>query len=386
MKILSVNVLLDPVTGGGTAERTYQLGKALAQAGVECTILTTDIGLTNDRIKSLNPVKVVALPCIYKRFFLVRFSWSQLKVLVAGVDVIHLMGHWNMLNILIYLLARRTGTPYVVCPAGELPLFGRSRWLKRLFNVVFGFRIVRDAAGYVAVTPDELPAYKCYGVAAERVVVIPNGVNEADFCPSETTSFASRFGLAGMPFALFMGRLNPIKGPDLLLDAFAMVAEKFPEHHLVFAGPDGGLLDTLKRTAKERGIDRRAHFIGYIASRDKTEAYREAAFLVIPSRQEAMSIVVLEAGVVGTPVLLTDCCGFDEVASVGGGRVVHATVEALAAGLDDMLREASNLGAMGLALQNHVHENFTWEVIVKKYIEFFQSVVAATHKSVINAQ
>lgn len=384
MKVLNVNVTLDPVTGGGTAERTYQMSKALAQAGVECIILTTNSGLMTDRIESLNPVKVIALPCIFRRFFVVRFSWSRLKELVAGVDVIHVMGHWSMLNILIYLLARQTGTPYVICPAGELPLFGRSRWIKRLFNVVIGSRIVRDATGYVAVTPDEFPAYEGHGVAKEQVTVIPNGVNVADFRSSEATNFAFQFGFAGVPFVLFMGRLNLIKGPDLLLEAFAMVAEDFPEHHLAFAGPDGGLLDTLRCVAKEKGIAGRVHFMGYIAGRDKANAYREADFLVIPSRQEAMSIVVLEAGIAGIPVLLTNSCGFDEVATVGGGRVVDATVASLAGGLRDMLRQPAKLESMGRALQNHVHKNFTWEVIVKKYIELFQRVSVGAHKSGMN--
>ena len=131
MNVLNVTVLLDPVFGGGTAERTYQMSKALVHAGANCTILTTDVGLSEDRIGSLKGVKVVALHCIYKRFYVVQFSWAKLKELVSNVDIVHLMGHWNMLNILVYLVAKRTGTPYVICPAGELALFGRSRWLKK---------------------------------------------------------------------------------------------------------------------------------------------------------------------------------------------------------------------------------------------------------------
>lgn len=111
MQVLNVNVLLDPVTGGGTAERTFQMSRSLARAGVECVILTTDIGLTADRIRQLGDVRVITLPCISKRFFVVKFSWRQMKALVASVDVIHLMGHWSMLNVLVILLARQTGTP-----------------------------------------------------------------------------------------------------------------------------------------------------------------------------------------------------------------------------------------------------------------------------------
>lgn len=376
MRVLNVNVLLDPVTGGGTAERTFQMSRSLARAGIECAILTTDIGLTADRTRQLGDVSVIALPCISKRFFAVKFSWHQLKVLVASVDVIHLMGHWSMLNVLVTLLARQTGTPYVVCPAGELPLFGRSRWIKQLFNILIGYRIVREAAGHIAVTPDEIPAYARYGVEASQVTVIPNGINEADFSVDGVSQFADRFGLGAAPFILFMGRLNPIKGPDLLLEAFCSIAHKHPELHLVFAGPDGGLLISLQKMTQERGLADRVHFIGYVAGRDKAEAYRAADLLVIPSRQEAMSIVVLEAGIVGTPVLLTDQCGFDEVATVGGGRVVAASANELALGLESLLADRSALKGMGERLQAHVRQNFIWEVIVGRFQDLYQQILA----------
>lgn len=375
MRVLNVNVLLDPVTGGGTAERTFQMSRSLARAGVECVILTTDIGLSADRVEQLKNVRVIALPCIFKRFFIVKFSWFELKALVKSVDIIHLMGHWSMLNVLVTILARQTGTPYVVCPAGELSLFGRSGWIKQLFNYFVGYRIVRKAQGHIAVTPDEIPDYVRYGVDASKVTVIPNGINASDFQVSEINQFANRFGLGVAPFILFMGRLNLIKGPDLLLDAFTVISHKFPELHLVFAGPDGGMLDSLKILTLERGLINRIHFIGYVSGRDKVDAYRAAQLLVIPSRQEAMSIVVLEAGIVGTPVLLTNRCGFDEVAKVGGGEVVAATSVALADALNTMLIDSSALKVMGEVLQNHVRQNFTWDIIVCCFQNLYQRII-----------
>lgn len=375
MRVLNVNVLLDPITGGGTAERTFQMSRSLAREGIECTILTTDIGLNSDRILQLENVKILALPCISKRFFVVRFSWSKLKTLIESVDIIHLMGHWSMLNVLVALMARQLGKPYVICPAGELSLFGRSRRIKQLFNIVVGYRVVTHAAGYIAVTPDEIPAYALYGVDASNVTVISNGISEIEFSNDGSSQFSSRFGLLGVPFILFMGRLNPIKGPDLLLEAFCLIARKYPELHLVFAGPDGGLLNSLKKLTQEHGLINRVHFIGYIAGRDKIEAYRNAKLLVIPSRQEAMSIVVLEAGIVGTPVLLTDRCGFDEVAIVGGGQVVGASAMGLANGIETMLLDDIALKKMGQLLQSHVRKNFLWTVIVEKFKNLYQQIL-----------
>lgn len=376
MKVLNVNVVLDPVLGGGTAERTYQMSKALAHAGVGSTVLTTDAGLSREWVANLVGVEVVVLRCLFKRFFIMRFSWVELKKLVADADVVHLMGHWRMLNVLVYFLARQTGTPYVICPAGELTLFGRSRWLKKLFNVAIGNRLIREASGHIAVTQDEIPVYERYGIRAEAVTVIPNGINEADFQYGEVAAFSRKIGLEGKPFILFMGRLNPIKGPDLLLEAFCKVADQFPSYHLVFAGPDGGLLHELQQTSRAQRMGDRVHFIGYVAGKDKADAYHEAEFLVIPSRQEAMSIVVLEAGICGTPVLLTDRCGFNEIDAVGGGCVVQATAAELASGLAHMMNKQADLAKMGVSLKRFVKDHYTWPLICQRYLDLYGDIVA----------
>lgn len=376
VKILNVNVLLDPISGGGTAERTYQMSKEQAREHIDCTILTTNIGLTAERIASLEGVNVVALPCFNDRFYIINFSWRKLKNLVIKSDVIHLMGHWSLLNVIVYFFARQTDTPYVICPAGELTLFGRSRLLKKFFNFVIGNRIVRNASGYIAVTPAEKVNYEEYGIKDESVTVIPNGVNEDDFKRNENTTLFDKFALEGKSFILFMGRLNPIKGPDLLLKAFCLVAEKFPNFDLVFAGPDGGMLEELKQITKEGAIQNKVHFIGYISGKEKACAYSKASFLVIPSRQEAMSIVVLEAGISGTAVLLTKNCGFNEVEKIGGGVVVSATINDISNGLCEMINKESSLVDMGAKLKCFVREYYTWEIINRRYESLYKSILA----------
>jgi glycosyltransferase involved in cell wall biosynthesis len=88
-----------------------------------------------------------------------------------------------------------------------------------------------------------------------------------------------------------------------------------------------------------------------------------------------MSIVVLEAGISGTPVLLTDQCGFNEVATIGGGKVVPASVEGLQNGLTEIFKDPAELKTMGRKLQKYTSENFAWEVIIRKYIQLYHRVL-----------
>lgn len=374
MKILNVNATLDPVAGGGTAERTFQMTRHLALAGVECAVLTLDLGLTPARIENLRPSTVTALHCILPRHYLFPLPEPRIRELVRRADVVHLMGHWTLLNALACNEARRQKKPYVVCPAGALPIYGRSRWLKNFYNRIAGLRCVQDANACVAVAQNEVEHFAAYGVTVDRVTLIPNGVDADEFSPADDAGFRRKFGLPNAPFVLFLGRLNPIKGPDLLLEAFWKIAAIHADMHMVFAGPDGGMLEMLRAATQRYGVAERVHFIGPVRGADKSHAYHAACLLAIPSRQEAMSIVVLEAGICATPVLITDRCGFDEIAESGGGMVVPATVTGLAQGLDDLLKTRAQLPVMGTALQQFTRKNYLWETVVDRYVRLFSGL------------
>lgn len=376
MKVLNVNMSLDPVTGGGTAERTFQISKFLAKVGIECTVLTTDLGLTPERIKAMERVRIIALPCLFRRFYVPKFSYKQIKNIVKDADVVHLMGHWTFINALVYFIAHRLNKPYVICPAGALPIYGRSKFIKQLYNWVIGSKIIRNANGHIAIAVNEINQFQDYGVEVNKISIIPNGINIEDFQTANIADFRRKYGFGDAPFMLFVGRLNSIKGPDLLLRAFCNVKDKFSNYHLAFAGPDGGMLSELKDMVIEFSASDRVHFLGYLGGADKFQAYHAADLLVIPSRQEAMSIVVLEAGITGTPVLLTDQCGFDEMERIGGGMVVPASVDGLKKGLLGILKNPDKLTAIGGKLKKHVIANYTWEKIINKYIDLYRQVLS----------
>jgi glycosyltransferase involved in cell wall biosynthesis len=378
MRILNVNSTLDPVWGGGGAERIRRLSSALARQGHQVTVLTTSTEPSAlDKI-AVTGAQVVALRCLNRRFLLPVFPFGRLRKLIREHDIVHLSGHWTILNAVVYWLARAESKPYAVSPVGTLPLFGRSRRLKATYNRFVGRAIIRNAQAHVAVTPAELPQFRDYGVAPDGVAVIPNGVDAEAFNEVDSTDFRIRNDLGMAPLILFMGRLNPIKGPDLLVEAFARIAQRYPSYLLVLAGPNEGMEAGLRETVQRYGIAERVRFVGYVGGKEKIAAYRAATLLAIPSRQEAMSIVVLEGGAAGIPVLITDQCGFDMVEQIGGGRVVSADASAIAAGLAAMLDDPLQLPDAGQRLCNLVRGEFTWDVAASRLAEVFAAALRRT--------
>ncbi len=370
---------IDPVTGGGTAERTVKLARYLASSGVDSALLTLDTGIDAAMSDSLRGVRLHLMDSLNKRFYIPRLSFKHLSEIVACADVVHLMNHWTVINALVYAACRKLDKPYVVCPAGALPIFGRSAALKKIYNLIIGKEIIQNAWGHIAIPVDEILQFEPYAVSPEKVTVIPNGIDPSDFLANDTARFREKFNLPDKPLILFLGRLNLIKGPDLLLEAFSLAQTELSDYHLVFAGPDGGMLAELERLTAEFFLQDRVHFPGYIGGDDKSRAYHAAELLVIPSRQEAMSIVALEAGISGTPVLLTDRCGFDQVAEIGGGMVVKPSAEALKSGLLTLCTDphgSGKLRRMGQALRDYVGAEYTWSSVVEKYIQLYRRILS----------
>ena len=372
MIVLLVNTSIDPVTGGGTATRTVQLARSIQKDfEVECIILSTDQGLDETSKQQYSDLKTVILPCLNDRFYIPYFSWAKLKELVEKIDVIHLMSHWTIINAVVYLLARQLDKPYTFCPAGSLHIFGRSALLKNIYNLFIGKSLIKNASQCIAITNLEKKDFLDFNVQEELISVIPNGIDGNEFCPNleASNAFKNRFGLQRVPYILFMGRLNLIKGPDILLKAYIKLSLEFPTLHLVFAGPDEGLGDQLRKKIKKESLENRIHLIGYIEGYDKVGAYTGAEFLVVPSRREAMSIVALEAGACGTPVILSTECGFDEVKEVGC-KVVQPIADELYNGMNSMLSSSKSLKALGNDLRNLILERYTWKKSAEQYLKF----------------
>jgi glycosyltransferase involved in cell wall biosynthesis len=376
MRILSVSALVDPQIGGGTAERTMQLARAMARAGFDVTVLATKAGLASKAPPEAGSARLELLPLANERFLLPRVDRPALENMVGRADVVHLCNHWTLLNLIVQRAARRQRKPYVICPAGGLPIFGRSQWLKRAYNALGGRALVAQASAWVAITQRETEDFRPYGVDPSAVDVIPNGIEPRDYREGDPAAFRTLHGLQERKLVLFMGRLNAIKGPDLLLDAFAAQANALPQHTLVYAGPDGGLRAALEERARSAGLADRVRFVGWLGGRDKVAAYRAAELVVIPSRQEAMSLVALEAGACAKAVLMTDRCGFDSAISAGAAVAVPPDAASLATALRALLA-GDRLEELGARLCDLVLRDYAWDVAVRRYAALFSRITAA---------
>jgi glycosyltransferase involved in cell wall biosynthesis len=230
-------------------------------------------------------------------------------------------------------LARKAGLPVVIQAHGSDVLL-LDRFPARKHRTI---QAVRDADGIVAVSQDIANHLVRYGVSADRVRVVYDGVDTSIFHPGPRKEARDRLGVAdGDPLLLFIGNLLPVKAVDVLLEACRLLEESGSAFRAAIIG-EGPLRITLERLAARLGIAERVRFLGSLPQQQLPDWYRAADLFVLPSYSEGVPNVLLEASACGTPYVASNVGGIPEIAHLGVARLAPPGKPAA---LADAIRES----------------------------------------------
>jgi len=286
---------------------------------------------------------------------------------VAGpTDVIHniRLGREH-LSWASYRLARRRGVPFFITPNFSPRMQTRSgRFLMR--NL---FELLRRADGVFVFTPAEFEALQRLGVGAERLCEI--GVGPLLSETHDAEGFRKAHGINGR-MVLFLGQKLPYKGFDTLIAAAPLVWRSFPDTHFVFMGPH---YDRSPQIIQSLG-DRRVVDIPRVDPFDplKTSALAAADVFALPSRQEGIGGVYIEAWAMKKPVI---ACRIPFLSIRDGvdGFLVPQEAPALAERIIELLAHPDRARAMGEAGYNRVQTEYNWDSIVDRIEKFYERAV-----------
>ena len=361
MRILNVTQTYAPfLEFGGPPVKVRALSEALAQRGHRVTVLTADWGLEErlgDKLESsgtdrspfgwrrqANGVQAIYLPTWFRYR---AVSWNPavnrfLRARLQNYDVVHVFGLYDFLGPAVAAECRRRRVPYVVEPIGMFLPIVRGVRLKQLYHSVLGRSMLLGARFLIATSDQEVRELVSAGLPRERVILRRNGVEIPETLPARG-GFRKELGVVpDWKLVLFLGRLSQKKSPDLLLQAFAKLANEtgVAKLHLAFAGPDeGGMKARLARMAGQLGVAASVHFSGPVFEQAKWAAYRDADVFVLPSQNENFGNTAAESVVAGTPVVLTKECGIAPLLADTAALVVPHEANALARAIHRVLSE-----------------------------------------------
>lgn len=296
---------------------------------------------------------------------------------VVGFDVVHIHAVWNFPTLTTMRAAAGRRVPFVVAPQGSLETWAlrHHRMRKGLYARFVEKPWMDRAAAVQALTAKEAGQVREFGVKAP-VEIVPNGIRTADFAlPADGAGFRRKHGIApDAKLLLFLGRLNPKKGLEVLSQSFARIASECPGSVLVVAGGDSG--DGFAARAREfmraAGVADRALFVGEVRGEEKRVAFAAADVFILPSWSEGLPMAALEAMASGVPVVLTEHCNIPEAAEAGAGRVTRLDAVELADAVvalfssDNLRRECGQRG------RRLVAERFEWSMIARRLVGVYE--------------
>lgn len=334
MKLLHLLSTLDPRAGGPT--------EGVRQSGINMTALghLVEVACIDDPAAawlSEFPLQVHALGPGKGFYGYTPRLIPWLATHAQSYDAVIVNGLWQYHSYATWKALRRLDVPYYVFPHGMLdPWFKHTYPLKHLKKCLYWpwaeYRVLRDATRVVFTTQEECrlarQSFRLYR-AHEEVVAFGTSRPPVNAMALREAFYQAHPALRGKRLLLFLGRIHPKKGCDLLLKAFAAVHRRDASTHVLMAGPDtSGWLPALKTLANELGVAEHVTWTGMLQGDAKWGAFHASDAFVLPSHQENFGIAVAEALACGLPALISDKVNiWREVAADGAGFVAPDTME-----------------------------------------------------------
>ena len=221
---------------------------------------------------------------------------------------------------------------------------------------------------------------RLFGLPFEKINVVPNGVNLNLYSGVERDyEFRRQYAADNEKIILFVGRLVYEKGIQHLIAAMPKILEKYHDSKLVIAGK-GGMIDELKAQVNAMGISNKVYFTGYLNSKQVVKMYKCADVAVFPSTYEPFGIVALEGMLSGTPVVVSDVGGLNEIVQHGenGMKSYAGNPNSLADSIVSLLYDPALCMKVAKNAKAKVRAEYNWQKIAQDTHFAYQKAICET--------
>lgn len=380
MKILFVVASLNP-EWGGPVQVVLHTVEMLVKAGVEVVICSPFSGSEEGSIIQPEGAEIK----LFKRnLFSGIWKGSScgmrkfLKTRIKEFDLVHIHEIWHYSHYIASQLSLKYRIPYIITVHGALSgkAFRLKRIKKKIFSIFFEKKIISSAAGIQALTEYEETEIQKFAPGA-GIKIIGNGVSETELSDTNTGDQLVRMypELNEKEIILFLGRIDKIKGLDILADSFKTLSRENGRIHLVIAGPDFGFENELRKLLQSNDLLDRVTFTGEVTGQLKGELFSRSHVYVLPSYSEGFSIAILEAIVYGIPVIISRNCNFPVIEEIGAGLLIENNCESLTGAIREILSDRGRfLKTVGKA-KNYILNNYSWRIITENLINWYEALI-----------
>lgn len=383
---------------GGPSQMVLGLSEALAQQGDEVTILTTDSNGDNgqaplavplDRPVEQNGYTIRYFRCSpFKRykFSLPLFQWLQAHA--QEYDIAHIHALFSPVSSIAAAICRRQNLPYILRPLGTLDPadVAKKKQIKQLYAQLLEKPNLAGAAAVHFTSPQECEVSERFGTDP-HAFVMPLGVKLPKLENPEAATQAMRQALnlpSDRPVLLFLSRIDPKKGLDLLLPALEQLIQEGLEFHFVLAG--GNPQNPAYEQAVQQQIANSAlkgctTIPGFVRGDRKLALLAAADLFVLPSYYENFGIAVAEAMAAQVPVVISDQVHiYSDIQASESGWICQCNLESVKDQLRAALKDGGEREVRGRNAQRCAQEKYSWGAIAARLRDIYGELAALDQK------
>lgn len=361
MKVIHFITSIDK-SAGGTASYMQLLSHELKEL-VDLVVVT---GITPNPVE-LPGVDVRFLDLSMFRFL--KFEKEFLNLILAEKpDIVHINGIWEPQTGLFQEMAQDLGIKVVLSPHGMLEpyIMRRHALKKKIALAMYQDKAIRNADYLHATAQQELDQFRKLGYK-QAAVIIPNGIETAD------VKFKTEW--KAVRNILFLSRVHPKKGLELLIDAVALLENR--NFSITIAGEgEASYIESLKKLAAQHEVSHLFNFVGGIYGDQKWELLHQADLFVLPTFSENFGIVMAEALATGVPVITTTGTPWKELETHQCGWWIDLNIHNLLKSLTEALNTSpEQLQAMGLRGRKLVQDKYEVKAVSFKMYEYYNRIL-----------
>jgi len=390
MRILQIIPSISLVYGG-PSQMVLGLSAALASKNIDVTIITTnsngDIGQLPLDVPLNQPIKQNGYQIIYFRCYPFRrykFSLSLLQWLNANAgqfDLAHIHALFSPVTTLAATIARGHNLPYIIRPCGMLDPadLQKKKLLKQIYGTVLERPNLAGAAAIHFTSKEEAKISERFGLGSTSKMSVPQDL----VIPLGVTAgfFPQRLRESQVPIILFMSRIEPKKGLDLLIPALESILGAGIEFQFILAGsnPQDADYETgIKLKIQNSSLAKYTTITGFVGGDLKNELLTNADLFVLPSYYENFGIAVAEAMAAGVPVAISDRIHIaEDIQKAEAGWVGPLEVGAIASLIKSALLDPEERKRRGLNGKEYAKKHYNWEAIAQQTIDAYQQILSS---------
>jgi len=376
---------------GGPSQMVRGFSQALAAAGAEVTVVTTDSNGDVDEapldVPLAHPVPQDGYTVWYFRcspFRRYKFSLGLLRWLwhhAQDYDIAHIHALFSPVSSCAAAVLRQRGLPYLLRPLGTLDPadLQKKKSLKQIYAAVLERPNLAGAAAIHFTSAQEAVVSERFGTQTPEVV-LPLGVS-APTLPATEINVRDRFDIPrDRPLLLFMSRLDPKKGLDLLFPALETLQREGSDFHLLLCGAnpqDRQYEQSIYDQVAQSPLRDRTTLTGFVSGDLKAALIAAADLFVLPSYYENFGIAVAEAMLAGLPVVISNQVYiWKDIDQSESGWVCECSVSSLTAQLREALKSAVDRQQRGRNARQCALEKYSWGAIADRAIATYHSLLA----------